>query len=205
MALTTGCQHSTGVFRGARYQGKFFQVIAAVAHVGRQIVEFALMAEGVLMKGLEQDFHLFLENLPVRLLVQERAAQAFHLPGVIAAADAEGNAALRHMVGHGIVFGQAQRMPHRRDVETAADAQCLGQMRQMHAHHQDVRNAFVAFALEMMFGEPERVVAEPVHARRQGLGLGENRRQMVVAIAPFIHWRDVLTHVAQIHVAGEEG
>ena len=50
-------------------------------------------------------------------------------------------------------------MPHRHDVEAAADVQVLGHAAQVHRHHQDVRDQFRPFGLEMMLGHPEGVVA----------------------------------------------
>ena len=71
-------------------------------------------------------------------------------------------------VGGRVVLGQPQRMPHGRDVEAAADPELLGEVRQVHRQHQDVRDALVALVLEVVLGQPERVVAELVHhlARR---------------------------------------
>jgi hypothetical protein len=76
---------------------------------------------------------------------------------VIATADAEAHASAGEHVRHGEVFGEPERMPHRRDVEAAPDLQPLGLVGQVERHHQDVRDAFIAFALEMMLGEPEGV------------------------------------------------
>ena len=95
-----------------------------------------------------------------------------------------------------IVLGQPQRVPHRRDVEAAADAQALGDVREVHGQHQDVGDALVALVLEVVLGQPERVVAELVHHLGDGLGLLEHGGQLLVGVAPLVGGRAVLAHVA---------
>ena len=67
-------------------------------------------------------------------------------------------------------------MPHGGDVEAAADVQPLGDVRQMHRAHKHIRQAFVAFRLEVVLGEPEGVVAVGVHRLGDGVGLGIDAR-----------------------------
>jgi hypothetical protein len=67
-------------------------------------------------------------------------------------------------VGHRVIFGEAQRMPHRHDVEAAADLDVLGDAAQAHRHHQHIEDQFGAFRLEMMLSHPEGIVAALVHA-----------------------------------------
>ena len=55
-------------------------------------------------------------------------------------------------------------------------------MRQVHREHQDVGDALVAFALEVVLGEPERVEAEAVHRLRDRLGRVEHADQLLVRI-----------------------
>ena len=57
-------------------------------------------------------------------------------------------------------------MPHRRNVEAAAYLDVPGQVREVDGYHQYVGDALIALGLEVVFGHPEGVVAEPVH----GLG-----------------------------------
>ncbi len=132
------------------------------------------------VEGLEDDVDLFLEQLAVGVLVDQRRAEGFDLAGVVAAADAEHHAAVGEDVGHGVVLGEAQRMPHRRDVEAAADLHVFGHVGQVQRHHQHVGDALGAFALEVMFGHPEGGVAEAVHLLRDGLGFAEGGGQMGV-------------------------
>jgi hypothetical protein len=87
---------------------------------------------------------------------------------VVAAPDAEDDPPAGQDVGHRVIFGQPQRMPHRHDVETAADVELLGDAAQMHRHHQKVRDQFRPFGLEMMLGHPEGVVATHTRACARG-------------------------------------
>ena len=109
-----------------------------------------------------------------------RRAEGFHLPRVVAAADAEHGAALGQDIGDRVILGQAQRVPHRRDVEAAADFQGFGQVREVNREHQQVRDHLVAFVLEVVFGQPQRVPAETVHQRRDALGLAEHAGQLAL-------------------------
>jgi hypothetical protein len=72
------------------------------------------------LEGLEQDFDPLLEHLAVGVLVQQRRAEGLDLPGVVAAPDAEDDTPAGQDVGHRIILGEVQRMPHRHDVEAAA-------------------------------------------------------------------------------------
>jgi len=90
---------------------------------------------------------------------------------MIAAADAEDDPAVGEDVGHRVIFRQAQRVPHRGDVEAAADIDVFRDMRQVQRHQQHVGNALGAFALEVMLGHPEGVVAEAIHLLRDRLCL----------------------------------
>jgi hypothetical protein len=85
----------------------------------------ALVRKGLLVEGLEDDIDLLLEQQAVGLLVAQRRPERLDLARVIAAADAEHDAAAREDVGQRIVFRQPQRVPHRRDVEAAADLDVL--------------------------------------------------------------------------------
>jgi hypothetical protein len=53
------------------------------------------------------------EQLAIGLAVEHGVAEALDFPRVIAAADAEDQAAVRQDVGGGIVLGQTDRMPGR--------------------------------------------------------------------------------------------
>ena len=74
----------------------------------------------------------------------------------------------------------------------------------MDRHHQDVRQALVTFVLEVVLGEPEGVVPQPVHGPRERLGLGEDRHQVFVRVAALVGGGRVLSHVAEIDMARVE-
>ena len=46
--------------------------------------------------------------------------------GVVASTDAESDATVGEDVGGGVVFGEAERVPHRVDVEAASEAEIFG-------------------------------------------------------------------------------
>ena len=188
----------------ARDQREVREVVAAVRHLGRQRVVLALVRERLLVEGLEDDLDLLLEELAVRGLVQERRAERLHLAGVVAAAHAERHAAAGEDVGHREVLGEPERMPHRRDVEPAADAEPPRHVGEMDGVHQHVGDALVALVLEVVLGHPEGVVAPPVHELGHGLGLVEHRGEPRVAEAAVIHRRAAVAHVVHVDVAGEQ-
>ena len=154
---------------GPRHHRDLLSAIAAIVDRRRTLVVLALVVEGVLVEALEQQLELLLEQLAIGLGVDERRAEGFHLAGVIAAADAHDDAPVGHDVGHGVVLGQADRMPHRQHVEGAAELEPLGLGGEPQPELDQVGQALVAFALEVVLGRPQHVVAEPVHgaARRR--------------------------------------
>ncbi len=165
----------------------------------------AFMREGFVVECLENDLDSFLEYFAVGVLVEHRATEAFDLAGVVAAPDAEHGAPLGQDVGGREVFGQPQRVPHRRDVEATTDLELLGHVRQMHRHHQDIRETLVAFVLEMMLGEPQGLVAQLIHLLGDRLGLFIDAGEMLVGIAPLIRRSGVLPAIGKIDMAGING
>ena len=101
-----------------------------------------------------------------------------------------------------VVLGQPQRVPHRRDVETAADLEVLRAVREVQRHQEIVGNALRAFALEVMLGHPEAVVAEAVHELGHGLGLAQRRRQVRIREAPVVDGRAAIADVVEVGMAG---
>jgi hypothetical protein len=189
---------------GPRNQGELLQGVAAIGDLGRQRVVLALVREGVLVEGLEDDLGLLLVELAVGLLVAQRRAERLDLARVVAASDAEDYASACQDVGHRVVLGEPQRMPHRHDVEAASDLQVLGDAAQMHRHHQEVGDALGAFALEMMLGHPEAVVAEAVHQLGHVLGLAQRGGQMPVVVAPLVDRRAAIADVVEVGMAGKQ-
>ena len=119
----------------------------------------AVVRESFLSKGFHHHFNLFLKQFPVGVAVKHWGAESFHFAGVVAAADAKDDAPAGQNVGHRKVLGQAQRMPHRGNVEAAAILQPLRVAGQVQPQHYQVGDAFVAFGLEVMLRHPEFVVA----------------------------------------------
>ena len=187
----------------ARHQGQLLQRVAAIRHLRRQRVVLAFVGEALAVERLEDDVDLLLEQLAVGRLIEQRRAEGLHLARVIAAAHAEYDAAAAQDVRHRVVLGEAQRMPHRRDVEAAADLQALGDVRQMQRHHQHVGDALIAFGLEVMLRHPECVVAHAVHQLGHRLGLGERGGELLVRIAAVVDRDAAVAHVLDIDMAGE--
>ena len=147
---------------------------------------------------------LFLEQLPVGCLVDQRRAEGLDLPRMVAAADTEHHAAVRQDVGHRVVLGEAQRVPHRGDVEAAAELQAFCDLREMHREHEHVGDAFVSLALEMMLRHPEGVIAEPVHELGHGLRFVEHGGEALVGEAAVVHRHAAVAHIVHVDMAGEQ-
>jgi hypothetical protein len=146
-----------------RHQGDLLEGVAAIRPLRRDRVVLALVREGLALEGLKQDLDTLLEHLAVGVLVNERRAEGLDLADVVAAPGAKDHPPAGQDVGHRVILGEAQRMPHRHDVEAAVDLYVLGDAAQVHRHHQKVWDQFRAFRLEMMLGHPKGVAAL-VHA-----------------------------------------
>jgi hypothetical protein len=188
----------------AGHQREPGQLVTAIGDGRRQRVVLAVMREGLLVEGLHDDVDLLLEDLPVGLGVEHGTAQRLDLARVVAAAHAEDHAPAREDVGHGEVLGQPERVPHGRDVEAAPEAQPLGHVSQVHGVHQDVGDDLVALVLEVVLGQPQRVVAQVIHGPGQGVGLLEHRGQVLIGVPALVGRGGVLAEVSQIHVSGVE-
>jgi hypothetical protein len=84
----------------------------------------------------------------------------------------------------GGILGETQRMPLRHHVEHLAETQPLGLLGQVQTEEDQVGRDLVALVLEVMLGEPHRVVAEAVHRAgpvQQVVVAGDH---VVVAVAP---------------------
>ena len=94
------------------------------------------------------------------------SAERFHLARVVAAPDAHDDPAVGHDIRHCVVLGEADRVPHRQNVEGAAEFELPRLRREPQPELDQIREALVAFALEMVLGTPEAVIAELVHQPR---------------------------------------
>ena len=164
----------------------------------------AVVGKRLLVKRLENDLHLLFKQLAIGRLIEQRRAKSFHFSGVIATANAEGDASTAENVRRGKIFRQAQGMPHRGNVEATAKAQSFGHMSQMQGEHQDVWNALVAFVLEVMLSRPEGMVAQPIHDLRHGLGFVKDGDEMFVGKAPLIHGRTGVADVVHVDMTSKE-
>ena len=81
----------------------------------------SLVRKRLVVERLEDDVDLFFEEFAIGRLVEQRRAEGLDLAGMVAAPDAKGDASAAQDVGGGVILGQPQRMPHRGDVEAAAD------------------------------------------------------------------------------------
>ena len=159
------------------------------------------MAEPLVVEGLEDNVDLLFEERAVGLLVGQRRAEGLDLARMIAASDTKRDAAAGEDVDGGEILGEAQRVPHRRDVEAAADLDVAGLVGEVQGHQDGVGNALRALGLEMMLGHPEAVVAEPIHDLGHVLGLAERRRQMLVAVAAVVGGRAGIADVIEVGMA----
>src|SRR3954465_3799268 len=131
----------------------------------------AAVAEPLLVPGELDDLHRLFEDLTVDAVVLRghlvvatghHRAQGPCLAGHRATADTELHLAAGDDVGDREVFGQAQRMPLRNDVEHLPEAQPLGLHRQVLAELDEVRQDLVSLVLEVVLGQPHRVETELV-------------------------------------------
>ena len=178
--------------------------IAAIVDRRRALVVLALEVEGVLVEALEQELELLLEQFAIGLGVEQRRAERFHLAGVIAAADTHDNAPVGHDVGHRIVLGEPDRVPHRQDVEGAAELEPLGLGGEPQSELDQVRQDLVALALEMVLGRPQHVVAELVHELRDVARGRERLPQPLVGIAPVVGRRAGKPDIVELDLADIE-
>lgn len=110
--------------------------------------------EGLLVETLQQELELLLEVFAVGFGIEQRRPERLNLTAVVAAADAHDRAAVRHNVGHGIIFGQSNGVPHRQNVEGAAEFQAPGLRGKPQAELYQVGQALVALTLEVVLRRP---------------------------------------------------
>ena len=129
------------------------------------------------LKHFQQQLQSFLEDLAVGIGIEQWCGKSLDLAGVIAAPDAHDHAAIGDDIGHRVVFGEPDRVPHRQDVETATEFQALCLCREPQPELNQVGQAFVTLMLEMVLGGPQRVIALLVHDPRYIERRGENLGQ----------------------------
>src|SRR6266850_86760 len=186
--LAAGDRHPDldGQVLGARHARDLAELVAAVLDGRRHVVSLAVVAERLLVEALQHQVHLLLEQLAVGRLIDDGGAERFHLARVIAAAHAHDHAAVGDDVRHRVVLGEADRMPHGQHIERAAELEPLGLRGEPQGELDQVREALVAFALEVVLGRPQRVVAEGVHLLGDVLRRPEHLGEAVVAVAALV-------------------
>jgi hypothetical protein len=189
---------------GAGNDGDLLEPVAAIVDRRRTLEMLALEMKGILVEALEQKLELLLEQRAVGLGVEQRRAEGLDLARMIAAADPHDDAPVGHDVGHGIVFRQPDRMPHRQDVEGAAELEALGLGGEPQPELDQVRQALVALALEMVLGRPQHVVAEAVHGLRHVARGEEGLAQPVVGIAALVRRRAGEPDILELDLADIE-
>ena len=205
LVLVIGCQISTGKMRRPRNERYVNKIVEHVRHVGRHAVGRARVRELRLVPGPQHDLHLLLEQITVGGVVQQRAAQGLHLAGHVAAPDAEAQPSAGEHVHRRVVLGQPQRMPGGDRVEERAELEPPGVVGQVQAQQRHVADAAVALALKVVLGQPEGVVARPLHQLGEAQGLVVDRRQVRVALPPPVRRRPPKPGIRHLHVAAVEG
>ncbi len=160
--------------------------------------------ERLLVEALQQQLQPFLEDFAVGVGIEQRRAKGLDLAGVIAAADPHDHPAVGHDVGHRVVLGEPDGVPHRQDVERASQFKPLGLGRQPKAELDQVRQALVAFALEMMLGRPQRVIALLVHDPRHVAHRREDLGQALVRIPAIVRRGPVEPDIVELDLADIE-
>ncbi len=95
-------------------------------------------------------------------------------------------------------------MPHRRDVEAAADVHGFRYVGEVQGHEQDVWDTLGSLALEMVFGHPECGVAEVVHCCGDGLGFRQCGGKVGVVVEPVVDGGAGVADVFDVYMAGEQ-
>ncbi len=126
------------------------------------------------------------------------------LPGDRPTPDAEDHPATSQEVRHREVLGQALRVPLRDDVEHLPLPQALGPQRQHHAELDQVGDHLVALVLEVVLGQPEGVVAEPVGGAGSVEEVVVGRSHVLRPAAPVGGHRPVVAGVRRGHRTEEE-
>ena len=188
----------------ARNEAYFLERVSPVRHFGGDCVVLPLVGKRFVVERLEQDFHLLFEEVAVFLLAEHRRAERLDLASVVAAPDSEDDAPAGENVGGGVVLREAERMPHRGDIEPAAELDSLGQVRQVDAQLHYVGDALVAFRLEVVLGHPEHVVAELVHEDAHRLRLVEHGGEALVGVEPVVGGGGGEANVLKVNMPGEQ-
>ena len=96
-------------------------------------------------------------------------------------------------------------MPHGEYIEAAAEFELRGVLGQPETEHEEVRDAFIPLALEMVLGHPENVIAQRLHALGGVFGNLESLDKPLVSIPSVISGCPAQTYAFTFeHMAGIE-
>src|SRR5262249_45616544 len=158
----------------------------------------------LIIKRLNNDIAPFREELAVGRLIEQRRPKRFDSPRMIATSHSKRHPPTGEDIGRSKILGQPQGMPHRGNVEAAANLNARGHVGQVHGHHQYIGNALVPLGLEVVFGHPEGGVAETVHELRHGLGLVKYCDQVLVRKPAIIDRYAAVAHVVHVDMASKQ-
>src|SRR5205085_9121438 len=129
---------------------------------------------------------------------QQWRAERLDLARVIAAPDPHDDAPVGDDIRHRVILGEPDRMPHRQNVEGAAEFEPPRLRCEPQPPLDQIGDALIAFTLEVMLGAPEAVIACFVHdARDVERGL-KHLRQPLVRVAPVIGRRAVEANIVEL-------
>ena len=123
---------------------------------------------------------------------------------MIAATDPHDDAPVGDDVRHRVVLGKADRVPHRQNIEGATELEPLGLRGEPQSELDQVGQALVTLALEVMLGRPQHVIAESVHQLCDVAGRGEDLPQPFGGVASFISGRAGPADVVELDLSDIE-
>ena len=92
----------------------------------------------------------------------------------------------------------------RSDIEAATNLDVFRSVREVQRHEDGVGNAFSTFALEVMLGHPETVVAKAIHENGHGLSLAQRRGKVGVRVTALVDGCPAITDVVEVGMASIE-
>src|SRR5690242_1407701 len=96
-------------------------------------------------------------------------------------------------------------MPHGEHIEAAAEFELCGVLRQPETEHEEIRDAFIPLALEMVLGHPENVIAQRLHALGGVFGDVKSLDKPLVGVPAVVGGCPAKTHAFTFkHMAGVE-
>ena len=147
--------------------------------VGRDLPGVTLVLDHLLGPALADDVEVLFERGSVggvdrvvvarmrRVDAVDLLGQRVHPAALVAARKAGQRPAAGHVIEHGDVLGHADRILRRQHQPKLAHADPLGLHRQVEVEHDRIRRDLEALNMEMVLGEPDRVVPQRVPGLRK--------------------------------------